>query len=183
MLIGAAEVGSASTSSTLREPYLTLRALGRALGLSASTLWRWRPPSHDLGGRRRYLRSEVEDFLQSSEFKRRLAALRAERCARVTSGRTEESRNRDHASANPEPSPTDRGSSPLGMTTTQAKVQVRYPAAKCLARSIEQAPVDRAFSDVLDMGYHPGGQAVRALACEHRAAEVPGGRIRLGHSR
>ena len=61
------------------EPYLTLRDLCQCLRLGESTLHRWKVPSHDLGGRRRYRLSEVEAYLQSETFQRRQAALRAGR--------------------------------------------------------------------------------------------------------
>ncbi len=61
------------------EPYLTLRETARRLGLGEHTLWRWRIPGRQFGGRRRYLLSEVTAYLGSEDFKRRLAALRAER--------------------------------------------------------------------------------------------------------
>lgn len=61
------------------EPYLSLREVGRRLGISACTLWRWQVPGHDLGGRRRFRASEVLAYLESDAFKRRSAVLRAER--------------------------------------------------------------------------------------------------------
>lgn len=61
------------------EPYMSLRAISRLTGISTTTLWRYEIPGHDLGGRPRYKLSEVESYLQSEEFKRRAAALRAER--------------------------------------------------------------------------------------------------------
>jgi predicted DNA-binding transcriptional regulator AlpA len=72
------------------EPYLTLRETAKRLGMSTATLWRWKIPSHELGGRPRFRISEVEAYLQSEEFKRRVAALRAirrERCNRETQPR------------------------------------------------------------------------------------------------
>jgi excisionase family DNA binding protein len=61
------------------EPYLTLREIAKRLGISTATLWRWRVPGHELGGRPRFRLSEVEAYLQSDAFKRRVAALRAVR--------------------------------------------------------------------------------------------------------
>ncbi len=58
---------------------LTLRQLSRETGISPTTLWRYRVPKHDLGGRPRYKLSEVLAYLESDQFKRRAAALRAER--------------------------------------------------------------------------------------------------------
>jgi excisionase family DNA binding protein len=64
------------------EPYLTLAETAKRLGISAATLWRWQIPGHTLGGRPRFKLSEVEAYLQSDEFKRRAAALRAMRRGR-----------------------------------------------------------------------------------------------------
>lgn len=61
------------------EPFLTLRGLCKELGFGATTLRRWRVPSHDLGGHRRYRVGEVEAYLSSESFLRVKAALRAER--------------------------------------------------------------------------------------------------------
>ncbi|MCL4181399.1 MAG: hypothetical protein KJ072_27130 [Verrucomicrobia bacterium] len=69
--------------STGPEPYLTLRATAKRLGMSTATLRRWKIPGHELGGRPRFRVSQVEAYLQSDEFKRRVAALRAIRKARL----------------------------------------------------------------------------------------------------
>src|SRR5262249_11512165 len=61
------------------EPFLTLRDLGRKLGLGTTTLRRWQVPGHDLCGCQRYRLSEVEAYLKSEAFQRRQATLRAER--------------------------------------------------------------------------------------------------------
>lgn len=61
------------------EPYLSLREVAQRVGFSACTLWRYGIPGHELGGRRRFRLSEVHAYLKSEEFKRRAAALRAER--------------------------------------------------------------------------------------------------------
>ena len=61
------------------EPYLTLRDLCQRLGFGVTTLRRWHVPSHDLGGHRRYRLSEVEGYFATEAFKRRRAAVRAER--------------------------------------------------------------------------------------------------------
>jgi len=63
------------------EAYLTLRELGRRLGFSTATLRRWQVPGHRMGACPRYRLSEVEAYLRSEEFKRRLMALRAQRRA------------------------------------------------------------------------------------------------------
>lgn len=61
------------------EPYLTLREIGRRLGVSPCSLWRWQVPGHELGGRRRFRLSEVQAYLESDEFRERADELRAER--------------------------------------------------------------------------------------------------------
>jgi hypothetical protein len=66
------------------EPFLTLRECGRRLGLSACSLWRWGVPGHELGGRRKFRMTEVEAYLQSEEFRRKVAGLRK---AKALSGR------------------------------------------------------------------------------------------------
>ena len=68
---------AANTPRIEPEPYLTLRETAKRLGISTATLWRWRVPGHELGGRPRFRLSEVEAYLQSDAFKRRVAALRA----------------------------------------------------------------------------------------------------------
>lgn len=80
VLLGRADVKDA-VAPLKPEPYLSLRGPSRALGVSTTTLARWRVPSHDLGGWPRYRVSEVERYLESDAFKRRAAALRAERRA------------------------------------------------------------------------------------------------------
>ena len=71
--------GKAHHEPDAPEPYLTLREVGRRLGISPCSLWRWRVPGHELGGRRRFRLSEVETYLQSDEFRRRAAELKRER--------------------------------------------------------------------------------------------------------
>ena len=61
------------------EPYLTLREIGRRLNLSSCSLWRWKTPGHELGGRRRFRMSEVVEYLESDAFKQRAAELKEER--------------------------------------------------------------------------------------------------------
>ena len=61
------------------EGYVGLQGVARHWKVSPCTVWRWDPPSHDTGGRRRYRLSEVTAYLASEDFKRRRAALRAER--------------------------------------------------------------------------------------------------------
>ncbi|MBP7830995.1 MAG: hypothetical protein KA248_13870 [Kiritimatiellae bacterium] len=71
--------GLPSESATTVEPYLTLKAVALKLNLDPSTLWRWRVPKHTLSGRPRFLISEIQAYLQSTEFKLRAQEIRAER--------------------------------------------------------------------------------------------------------
>ncbi len=64
------------------EPFLTLREVGRRLGISPCSLWRWGVPGHELGGRRRFRVTEVEAYLSSKAFTKRAEALRADRAER-----------------------------------------------------------------------------------------------------
>ena len=73
------EAGQKVESDPGPEPYLTLREIGRRLGVSPCSLWRWQVPGHELGGRRRFRLSEVQAYLESDEFKERADELRAER--------------------------------------------------------------------------------------------------------
>lgn len=61
------------------ERYMTLKAVGKSLGVSACSLWRWGVPGHELGGRRRFRMSEVESYLNSEAFRRRAADLKQDR--------------------------------------------------------------------------------------------------------
>ena len=61
------------------ERFVSLKECGRLLGVHPTTLWRWRIPGHELGGRTRYRMSDIEVYLKSKEFKRRAAVLMDER--------------------------------------------------------------------------------------------------------
>lgn len=63
----------------VHEPYMTLRELAKALGFSPCTLWRYGIPGRNLGGRRRYRRSEVEAYFNSQAFRTRVEALQRAR--------------------------------------------------------------------------------------------------------
>ena len=71
-------------SSPGPEPYLTLREVGRQLGVSPCSLWRWGVPGHKLGGRRRFRMSEVEAYLASDEFKQKVKELKRKRNGRAS---------------------------------------------------------------------------------------------------
>src|SRR5689334_4832393 len=75
VLLGNVQVTDSRVEVRPVEPYVTQRAVARKYDVSVCTVWRWSPPSHDLGGRRRYRLSEVEQYLASDDFKRRAAAL------------------------------------------------------------------------------------------------------------
>ncbi len=66
------------------EAYLTLREVGRRLGISACSLWRYGVPGHELGGRRRFRMSEVEAYLASEEFKDKAQELKDDRREKVS---------------------------------------------------------------------------------------------------
>ena len=76
VLEGKAQVQNAGTGLRCPEPYLTLRDVSQALGISTTTLWRYEIPRHEFGGRPRYKLSEVENYLNSEAFQRRAADLR-----------------------------------------------------------------------------------------------------------
>lgn len=84
VLQGVDQTTEMVTHEKTREPYMTLRQIGKALGFSPCTLWRWQIPGHNLGGRRRFRLTEVNRYLQSEEFQRRAAALRGERKLKAT---------------------------------------------------------------------------------------------------
>lgn len=61
------------------ETLLTLRGLSRLTGFGVTSPRRWKVPGHQMGGARRYRLGDVEQYLASEGFRRRQAALRAER--------------------------------------------------------------------------------------------------------
>lgn len=79
ILLGQAQIAVPGTPTSSPEPYLSLRDVSRLTGISTTSLWRYRIPGHRFGGRLRYRLSEVEEYLRTEEFQRRVAALRAER--------------------------------------------------------------------------------------------------------
>jgi predicted DNA-binding transcriptional regulator AlpA len=79
VLRGQAEAVAGGATPPGVEPLLGLNDLAKLVGFSPSTLWRWRIPGHDLGGRKRFRLSEVLAYFDGEEFKRRRAALRGER--------------------------------------------------------------------------------------------------------
>ena len=66
------------------EPFITLRACGAALGLSACSLWRWNVPGHELGGRRKFRISEVIAYIESDKFRAHAKRLRKRQIARTS---------------------------------------------------------------------------------------------------
>lgn len=79
VLRGEAGLAEPGDSPVTAEPFLTLREVGRRLGVSPCSLWRWGVPGHELGGRRRFRLSEVVAYLESDAFKHRADELKAER--------------------------------------------------------------------------------------------------------
>ena len=61
------------------EPFLTLKDIGKRLGVSPCSLWRWGVPGHQLGGRRRFRLSEVIAYLDSPAFRQKAEELKRER--------------------------------------------------------------------------------------------------------
>ena len=61
------------------ERFVTQRELVKLLGVSAISLWRWKVPGHELGGRRRFRVSEVLAYLETPEFKALAEDLKARR--------------------------------------------------------------------------------------------------------
>lgn len=61
------------------EKFKTLKETATALGFHSATLWRWGVPGHSLGGRRRFLLSEVRAYLDSAEFQQVAAKLKLTR--------------------------------------------------------------------------------------------------------
>lgn len=68
-----------SAESPAKERFMTLKEIGQTLGFHSSTLWRWNVPGHDLGGRRRFLLSEVRAYLKTPEFQQRVNELKQQR--------------------------------------------------------------------------------------------------------
>ena len=79
VLRGEAGLADPANGAVTVEPFLTLREIGRRVGVSPCSLWRWGVPGHELGGRRRFRLSEVVAYLESDAFKRRTEELKEER--------------------------------------------------------------------------------------------------------
>lgn len=79
ILRGQAVAVDPAAATRASEPYLSIGDIAKHLSISASTLWRWKIPGHEFGGRARFRLSEVTAYVQSEAFRRRQAALRAER--------------------------------------------------------------------------------------------------------
>ncbi len=73
------EDGGGEKKSALPERFVTQRELVRMLGVSAISLWRWKVPGHELGGRRRFRVSEVLAYLESPAFRAIAEELKAAR--------------------------------------------------------------------------------------------------------
>jgi hypothetical protein len=59
------------------EPFKTLTAVTREIGITRTTLWRYRVPGHTHAGRVRYRTSEVLAYLDTPAFQVTVAAMRA----------------------------------------------------------------------------------------------------------
>lgn len=79
VLRGDDNVESGVKKNTLPERFVTQRELVKMLGISAISLWRWKIPGHELGGRRRFRVSEVMAYLESPQFKALAAELKEKR--------------------------------------------------------------------------------------------------------
>jgi len=79
VLRGEARGGGPGGGTGTVETFLTLRGVGKALGVSPCTLWRWGVPGHELAGRRRFKLSEVQAYLATEAFHQRAADLRERR--------------------------------------------------------------------------------------------------------
>lgn len=71
--------GNGEKKNALPEKFVTQRELVKMLGVSAISLWRWKVPGHELGGRRRFRVSEVLAYLESAKFKAIAEELKAVR--------------------------------------------------------------------------------------------------------
>ena len=79
VLRGEDGAGGGEKKNTLPERFVTQRELVKMLGVSAISLWRWKVPGHELGGRRRFRVSEVLAYLESPQFKSIAEELKAVR--------------------------------------------------------------------------------------------------------
>jgi excisionase family DNA binding protein len=61
------------------EPYLLLKEVAKQLNVHYTTLWKWGVQGHDLGGRRRFRMSEVQAYLNSDAFRKRVQELKERR--------------------------------------------------------------------------------------------------------
>jgi hypothetical protein len=73
--------GEGAAKRPAPEPFVSQRELARNVGLSVPTLWRYRVPKHELGGRPRFRVGEVLAYLESPAFKTLAEELKAGRRA------------------------------------------------------------------------------------------------------
>jgi hypothetical protein len=71
--------GAGVTTLAPVEPLLTATSVAKQLNVSLVSLYRWKVPSHPLGGKPRFRMSEVLKYLDSEEFKLQAAILRRTR--------------------------------------------------------------------------------------------------------
>ena len=73
--------GEGAAKRPAPEPFVSQRELSRNVGISVPTLWRYRVPKHELGGRPRFRVGEVLAYLESPAFKALAEELKAARRA------------------------------------------------------------------------------------------------------
>ncbi len=61
------------------EPFVTLKECAKAVGISSTSLWRFRIPKRPMAGRPKFLVSEVLQYLNSNEFRAHAKRLRKDR--------------------------------------------------------------------------------------------------------
>lgn len=71
--------GEVPTTPSIVEPLLTAVQVSKQLNISRVTIYRWKLPSHQLGGKPRFRMSEVLKYLDSEEFRSHAENLRRER--------------------------------------------------------------------------------------------------------
>ena len=79
VLRGECGAGDGEKKGAPPERFVTQRELVKMIGVSAISLWRWKVPGHELGGRRRFRASEVLAYLESPEFREVAEGLKSAR--------------------------------------------------------------------------------------------------------
>ncbi len=84
-LLGEDPVDDHGDAGSAPERWLSQIELARHLGVHAATIRRWKLPCTMLGRMPRYRVSEVEAYMKTKAFKRRLELLKRERAERAVS--------------------------------------------------------------------------------------------------